>query len=549
VQLTVREGVEQWPAWAPDGRRLAYVAEAGGYRKLFVRTLATGEERQLTTGARDDIQPAWSPDGRRIAFVRASAEGGRLEPSDVLGSYVEGGDVWDVDVATGAARQLVARAFGPAWSRDGTRLAFDADWAGPRRIWTADSGGRNPQQVTTDSSEAVVHTSPQWSPDGRRLVFRRIQATKSDILAVDLATKRTTWLTDDNAPDLAPAWLPAGDAVVFSSYRGGGLNLWRLPMKADGAPAGAPQQLTTGAGDDLEAAPAPDGRRLAFSVLGTNSDLWRLPVDPATGRPTGAPEPLVATTRIESRGAWSPDGRTIAYNSDRLGAMHLWLHPLAGGADRQLTTGAGDDYQPNWSPDGASLAFFSTRSGSNDIWTVRVADGALRRLTRPPGVHTNPFWSPDGRRIAFHSDRGGRVEVWVMNADGSAQRRLTTIGASGHFMRWAPDGRSIVFRSETQGQVQIYRVNVETGALERLPDVASGAHMSFSPDRSLVMDVRSHKMLRVYPSDGGAPRDVFAFPDPEIRIDYPVWSPDGRWVLFDRAAPRGGDVWLLEDLR
>jgi Tol biopolymer transport system component len=70
--------------------------------------------------------------------------------------------------------------------------------------------------------------------------------------------------------------------------------------------------------------------------------------------------------------------------------------------------------------------------------------------------------------------------------------------------------------------------------------------MSFSPDRSRVLDVRGHKALWVYPLDGSAPQQVFSFDDPDVRIDYPSWSPDGRWILFDRAAPRGGDLWVIE---
>jgi len=50
----------------------------------------------------------------------------------------------------------------------------------------------------------------------------------------------------------------------------------------------------------------------------------------------------------------------------------------------------------------------------------------------------------------------------------------------------------------------------------------------------------------VYPLDGRAAYKVFDFGTSEVRIDYPVWSPDGRWVLFDRAQPSGGDVWMLE---
>src|SRR5437870_10381367 len=57
--------------------------------------------------------------------------------------------------------------------------------------------------------------------------------------------------------------------------------------------------------------------------------------------------------------------------------------------------------------------------------------------------------------------------------------------------------------------------------------------------RSLAMDVVNHKSLWVSPLEGGKPEKVFEFEDPDSRIDYPVWSPDGRWVLFeDRKSTR-----------
>jgi eukaryotic-like serine/threonine-protein kinase len=549
TQLTFSEGPEEWPSWSPDGTRLAYVAETGGYRHLFVRTLGTGDERRITREMRDHIQPAWSPDGRRLAFVRAAAPAGRLEPSDINGDYNEGGDVWSIDLESGREMRLVQDAFNPAYSPVGGQLAFDAPWGGGRRIWVADSSGRNSRQVTSDSTEAVVHSEPRWSPDGRTLAFRRVEKIKSDIMTVDLASRAMKRMTDDNVLDMQPVWAADGRHIYFASSRGGGLNVWRIGIAESGQPAGSPEQLTTGAGDDIQPTLSPNGDRLAFAVRGVNSDLWRLPLSPETGQPAGPPTPAVMTTRVESRGAWSPDGRWIAFNSDRLGEMNIWLRNLTDSSERQLTRGPGGDYQPTWSPDGRRLTFFSARSGNADIWSVTVADGKLSQLTRDPATDTNPFYSPDGKQVAFMSDRDGRADIWVMGEDGSAPRRVTSVGVGGHFLRWTSDGRSIVFRAETGTQIQIFQVSLADGALTRLPDVMSGAHMSFSPSGALIMDVKGHKSLWVFPVNGRPAQQIFAFSDPDVRIDYPTWSPDGRWVLFDRAAPKGGDLWLLEAAR
>ena len=543
-QVTTAAGLEESPAWSPDGTRLAYSAEVGGVRKIFLKRLDTGEESQLTRGPSDDIQAAFSPDGASVVFVRARDAEGRLEPGDVFGEY-SGGDIWQMDLASGREARLVENAFNPAFSPDGTRIAVDASWVGPRRIWTVDSRGRNPQQVTTEASEAVSHVWPRWSPDGARIVFQSFERTKFDIKVVDMASRAMAWVTNDLAQDVQPSWSPSGKAVYFSSFRSGGLNLWRVPMDTQGRPSGTPRQITTGAGQDVELAIAPDGKRMAFAILRQNADLWRLPVDPATGRAAGAPEKVFATTREDSRGDWSPDGGTIAFNSDR-GEMNLWLYSLGDPAPKQLTRGPGGDFQPTWSPDGQTIAFFSSRAGNADVWTVAVATGALRQLTHEPSLDINPFFSPDGTQIAFQSDQGGHLELWVMAADGSGRRALTSVGVGGHFLRWRRDGSRAVFRCPCGGKPQVMEVGVAGGDPTPLPEIAGGSHLSFSPDESLIMDVVGHRALWVSPLKSGKPAKVFELPDPDVRLDYPVWSPDGRWVLFDRYQPQGGDVWVLE---
>ncbi len=547
-QVTLSEATEASPAFSPDGGRLLYTAELDGLRQVRVLDLETRAEEAITAGEYDSLQPTWSPDGGAVLFVRAHHAGLRIEPGDIFGAFT-GGDVWERDLAAGSERLLFENAYNPAISPDGSRLAVDAPWAGPSRIWVTDRQGRNPLQVTTDTSEAVTHLRPRWSPDGERLVFVHLERTRFDLRLVDIATRTTQIVTDDLYQDVDPVFTASGREILFSSYRSGGLNIWSLPIDGRGVPSGFAVQLTTGAGQDLEPSPAPDGRRVAFSVVRQNASIWRLPVDSATGRPSGPPEQLIATTREDSRGAWSPDGRWIAFNSDRAGAMNIWLFDAVSRTAQQLTDGPGGDYQPAWSPDGRRLVFFSARSGNADIWTIDVTAGSPRALTSAPAMEINPMPSPDGSQIAFQSDAGGRLEVWVMAADGSGPRPLTSVGVTGHFLRWSADGREVIFRCPCGSEARTMAAPVAGGEPRSLASVVGGAHMSLSPDGRHIMDAVGHKSLWVSPLDGGGgPEMVFEFDDPAIRIDYPIWSPDGRWVLFDRFAPRGGDVWLVEGL-
>lgn len=547
TQLTSARAVEQFPALSPDQRQLVFAREIGRVRKLILSEPEESSERQLTRGDFDDIQPTWSPDGTSIVFVRAFEPGARFEPADVFGRYVDmRGDIWSIEVDGGKETRVIENAFNPSWSPDGTQIAFDASWSGPRRIWICDARGRNAMQLTSDESEATAHVRPRWSPDGTKIVFQNIEVTKSDVRIVDVRTREMKWVTDDFVTDVHPVWSFDGGSIICSSYRGGGINLWRIPVDIDGTPAGPMQQITAGPGHDVDVDTPRSENRLVFAILKQNAELWRLPVDAMTGAASGTPEQVVAGSRENTRGAWSPDGERIAFGSDRTGEMNLWLRSLRDGKTRRLTSGAGGDYQPNWSPDGRALAFFSGRAETIDIWRFDFDGETLTRLTRGQGININPFYSPDGKQIAFMSDRDGRLEVFVMNTSGANVKQLTTVGAAGHFLRWTRDGSRIVFRCPSAKKTM--SVPVTGGEPEPVAEVIGGAHMSFSQDDSLIMDVLGHRTLWCSPQTGDKPRKVFEFDDPESRIDYPVWSPDGKWILFDRFLPQGGDVWAVEEI-
>ncbi|MEX2179649.1 MAG: protein kinase [Gemmatimonadaceae bacterium] len=500
TQLTAAEGIEEFPAWSPDGQSVVYSADVGGVRKLFVRPLGGGPERQVTRGNFDDMHATWAPAGTRILFVRGREPNRKVEVGETFSMY-EGsaGDVWAVDVETGHESRLIGNAFYPSLSPDGKRIAVDASWAGPRRIWITDERGFNPQPLTSEESEAVYHIHPRWSPDGRRLVYQRIERTKFDLSIMDVTSRVAAAVTNDNYREMNPAWGADGKSIYFSSDRGGGINVWRIGVGEDGRPTGPPQQLTNGAGQDVQIAVAPDGSRLAYATLHQNADLWRLPLT-ADGKPAGPPVSVIASSREDSRGSWSPDGR--------------------------------------------ELVFFSSHAGSADIWKVDVATGQLAQLTSGASLDINPFFSPDGREVVYQSDSSGRLELWIVRADGSARRQLTTVGSSGHFQLWRPDGW-IYFRNPGAGALM--RVRPDGGE----PDLLSksgGAHISFTSDASRVIDVMGHNVLYVWTLSDGKQERLFAFDDADVRIDYPSLSPDGRWLLFDRFRPDGGDIWLAEGL-
>lgn len=129
-----------------------------------------------------------------------------------------------------------------------------------------------------------------------------------------------------------------------------------------------------------------------------------------------------------------------------------------------------------------------------------------------------------------------------MDATGDEKRQLTSISVSGHFVRWSPDGAFIYFNSSG-----IEKVPFEGGDPEPLPEIKGGSHISFSPTNDVIIDVVGHTKIWASPVGPGKPVEVFSFDDPDVRIDYPVWSPDGHWLLFDRVKPQGGDIWLLEN--
>lgn len=543
--LTETPGLEAHPDWSPDGASIVYVSEQSGNRDIWIRSATGRDETQVTNDPAEDAQPAWSPDGRRIAFVSSRGHGKKLD-QNVLFGYSLGGAIWIAPAFGGTPVKAIEGGFNPDWSPDGERLAFDASFDGPRRIWTALADGPTPLRISHDESDAAIHTHPKWSPDGRWIVYQRQERNISDICVVPAQGGEPIWITRDEANDLTPTWTPDGKAVVFASDQGGPVNLWMIAIDPrTGQAKGDPVQITAGSEEYLFPAVAPDGLTLAHTSVRVVEDLWWVETNPHTGEWLSGPAPLLTSSRSDNQPAMSPDGATVVFASNRSGDIDLWTLAVDQTTPNPLISGPGSDMQPDWSLDGKSIAFFSDRAGNNDIWAVPASGGPAIQLTSTPADEMNPYWSPDGSQIAFMSDASGRSEIWVMEADGSNPRKLTDIGATGHTARWSPDGEWLLFTSLAGGDRNVWVVSARGGPPRRLtPESTQEAHGLWTPDGKMVLYLTDHRSLRAVPLEGGEPTLLFDA-GPGERIDYVHLSRDGRRLLFTFQRTEG-DLWMIE---
>jgi eukaryotic-like serine/threonine-protein kinase len=136
----------------------------------------------------------------------------------------------------------------------------------------------------------------------------------------------------------------------------------------------------------------------------------------------------------------SPDGKTIAFASARSGVSQIWLKQLSTGNEVAITEG--NDVNPRFSPDGLQLLFARNEGGRKALWRVPIVGGQARRLMDDA---TEGAWSPDGSQLAFlrSSNEGGGV--WLAGADGSNPRRIhreDVVGMRG--VSWSPNGLEIL---------------------------------------------------------------------------------------------------------
>lgn len=274
----------------------------------------------------------------------------------------------------------------PCWSPDGKAIAFSMHGS----IWKYDLETGVATELTYDRS---YHSSPDWSPDGRWIVYtadanhRRIQ-----LHVLDLATGRSHPLTSDEHLYLDPAFSPDGRYIAYVSTKPNGyFNIYIRAFK-EGAWAGPPVALTEDhrySRDRLYFGPwdmhlqprwTPDGSAIVFlsnrGVALGSGDLWKMRVrNPGM---ENAERILEEQTLYRTRPDVSPDGKRVLYSSTAGAAdqfNHLYVIPINGGHPYKLTFGDHDDFHPRWSPDGETIAYITNRNGLPQLALLETYGG------------------------------------------------------------------------------------------------------------------------------------------------------------------------------
>lgn len=479
--LTQEAGIEMFPAMSPDGLAVAYTAGPGFWepRDIYLRNVSVGDAtpvRLTQTPNADEYAPAWSPDGSRLAFLREDAAG---ECSVVVMAPPNGSERIVSSCADAYA--------GLAWLTPNA-LVIENRPAGSRarRLIAVDITSGRARALTNPPADMLGDGAPTVSSDGRRIAFRRTAALGSDsIYVLDTRTGATKALAGGGWKATGFTWANDQRTLFFSSNRGGDFGLWAIDTVRGSEP-----------------------RRVTLGML----PLGRLSAD--------------------------RQGRSIAVETGRIQAS-LSRIGRDGGSSTPLIAPEGVDWDPDVSADGATV-FASDRNGTNQLW-VRQSGGRLLRLTDMNASYVfAPRWSADGKQVLFLAVVKGKTDVYSMRHDGSGLTRITSDGAPKGRALWSPNHDQLFFTSVSGSGWHLVRHNLRSGRSTPVRNTAGIAIIERAGDRLFARRMGINSIVEIDTASGS----VRPLPT-NIEVEaVESWAPRADGIVHVRGAGLTAELWL-----
>jgi TolB protein len=336
-------------AWLADGSGLLMLAtpQQQFVRQIWQLSYPEGEAHRLTNDLNDYGGMSLTADSNTLAVVKSETQ------SNVW--VAPAGDASRArPVTSGAGKVGVEVAFSP----DGGRIVYSSSASGDEDIWMVNADGSDPRQLTAN---ARVNGYPAVSPDGRSIVFFSDRSGGPHIWRMNIDGSDQRQLTNGSG-EQSPQFSPDGRWVVYRKSFGKA-TVWKAP--ADG---GEPVQLS----DKYSTHPtvSPDSKLVAYFYRDENTP-WRIAVASLEGG-----EPLKTfdlPTTFDRSLHWTTDGRAVAYVDTKKGVSNIVAQPLDGGAPKQLTDFKADRiFWFDFSRDGKQLAL-SRGAQTSDVLLISDA--------------------------------------------------------------------------------------------------------------------------------------------------------------------------------